>query len=60
MTESTEYWFNLKTKEVEVGKQSAALFRVGPFATYEEAEKAETLLAERAARWREEEADEND
>ena len=39
--ERTKYWFNMKTKQVEVGKQSAALFRVGPFATFAEAQKAE-------------------
>ncbi len=60
MTETTEYWFNLKTQQVEVGKQSVALYRVGPFTTHEEAEKAQALLAERAARWREEDEKEDD
>ena len=53
----TEYWFNLKTGEVEVGKQSIALFRVGPFKTREEAENALETIAERAADWA---LDEND
>jgi hypothetical protein len=55
MAEQQEYWFNFRTKEVEVGKQSAALFRAGPFSTREEAANAEKLLAERAAAWRAEE-----
>ena len=58
--ERTEYWFNLKTKQVEVGKQSAALFRVGPFATFAEAQRAEQTLADRAKAWREEEDRDND
>ncbi len=30
-----EYWFNTKTQEVEIGKQSLSLDRIGPFATFE-------------------------
>ena len=58
--ERIEYWFNLRTKQVEVGKQSAALFRVGPFATFAEAEKAEQTLADRAKAWRDEEDRDSD
>ncbi|MFM6963623.1 MAG: SPOR domain-containing protein [Micrococcales bacterium] len=49
--DKVEYWFNMKTKTVEVGKQSAALYRVGPFETEAEAKAAESLLAERAQAW---------
>lgn len=52
----TEYWFNLRTKQVEIGKQSAAIYRVGPFASFAEAEKAEQIIADRAKAWAEEEA----
>lgn len=55
----TEFWFNLKTKTVEEGKQSAAIFRVGPFRTRHEAENAESLLAERAKQWREQDQQED-
>ena len=60
MSQQKEYWFNLKTKQVEVGKQSAAIYRVGPFATRQEAEQAEKLLAERSAAWRKEDSAEDD
>ena len=61
MTEQeTEYWFNLRTKQVEVGKQSAALYRIGPFKTFEEASRAEQIVAERAKAWREAEQREED
>lgn len=50
-----EFWFNLKTKQVEFGKLSAAPYRVGPFATAAEAAKALETLASRTKIWREEE-----
>ena len=43
-----EYWFNTKTNSVEIGKQSLSLDRIGPFSTYEEAEKALETIALRA------------
>lgn len=49
--EPKEYWFNTKTREVEVGKQVAALFRIGPFDSVEEAAKAPEILAARAKAW---------
>ena len=55
-----EYWFNTRTGEVEEGKQSIALERVGPFATREEAARAPQRLQERAAAWAAEEAAEED
>lgn len=55
MTDSeTEYWFNTKTNQVEVGKQSIAVYRVGPFSTRSEAEHALEILAAKAKSWREE------
>lgn len=52
--ESPEYWFNTKTNLVEVGKQSSAIYRLGPFATREEAEHALELMKRRSEEWREE------
>jgi hypothetical protein len=53
--ENPEFWFNLKTMSVEVGKKSAAAYRVGPFLTRQEAEQALKTLGERSAAWSEEE-----
>lgn len=53
------YWFNVKTGEVEIGKQSLSIDRLGPFHTREEAERAPEILQERARKWAEEEAAEN-
>jgi len=55
-----EYWFNTHTGQVEVGKQSIALHRLGPFSSREEAERAPEVIAKRAAAWREEEEKERD
>jgi hypothetical protein len=53
--ETPEYWFNLKTLKVEVGKQSAAEYRVGPFVTRAEAEAALETLRARSREWADEE-----
>lgn len=42
-----EFWFNTKTNKVEEGKQTAALYRIGPFKSREEAQKAYQIIAER-------------
>jgi hypothetical protein len=52
---SEEFWFNLKTNLVEFGRQSAASYRVGPFATEDEAKNALALLASRTKKWEEDE-----
>ena len=52
------YWFNIKTGEVEVGKQSLSIDRLGPFETREDAERAPEILQERAQQWADEEAEE--
>lgn len=55
-----EYWFNTKTKEVEIGKQSLSLDRLGPFASFEEASDALKIIARRAEALRkEDDASEN-
>jgi len=53
--EKPEYWFNLKTLRVEVGKKSPASFRVGPFKTRNEAQSALDTIANRSRIWLEEE-----
>ena len=50
------FWYNTRTKQVEEGKQSLSIDRVGPFSTREEAERAPQIVAERARKWAEEEA----
>lgn len=51
-----QYYFNMKTREVEQGKVSQSVDRVGPFKTREEALNAPELLAERSKKWADEEA----
>ena len=58
--ERVEFWFNSQTGQVEVGPQSLALHRLGPFKTRAEAEKAPEIIAARAAAWRAEEEAEKD
>ena len=58
--EHPEFWFNTKTGEVEVGFQTAAPYRIGPFATREEAAKALEIIAERARKLRLEDESEAD
>jgi hypothetical protein len=52
-----EYWFNTRTNEVEIGKQSLSLDRLGPFTTLEEAQNAVEIVAKRARALRQEEAE---
>lgn len=52
-----EYWFNTKTQEVEIGKQSLSLDRIGPFPTFEEAKRAPQIISKRAQDIREEDSE---
>ena len=55
-----QFWFNLKSGEVEVGPQSLSQDRIGPFKTFAEAERALLTVAEREReRQREELKEEN-
>lgn len=56
----TEWWFNTKTQEVEEGPQSLWADRVGPFATQEEAARANEIIAARSREWASEDAAEDD
>ena len=53
---SETYWFNTRTGEVEEGPQSLAIYRIGPFETRTEAERALDVVAERAKAWNDEDA----
>lgn len=48
MEQDTQFWYNTKTNKVEVGPQSIALDRIGPFVTAEDAARALEIIAERA------------
>ena len=54
-----QFWYNMKTGEVEQGFQSPAPDRVGPFETRAEAERALEILRANSAKWAEEEAAED-
>jgi len=54
-----KYWFNLSSREVEFGMQSAAVDRVGPFDTAEEAANAPEKLRERSRAWADDDAAED-
>ncbi|WP_166986384.1 hypothetical protein [Canibacter zhoujuaniae] len=55
-----EYWYNTQTGEVEKGKLSPSVYRVGPFPTAAEAQAAPDKLQQRADAWKAEEAEEDD
>ncbi|MDR9362944.1 MAG: hypothetical protein RI590_02320 [Microbacteriaceae bacterium] len=42
-----KYWFNTKTQQVEYGRKSLAVYRLGPFETEREAKNAEQTISER-------------
>ena len=57
--EKVEYWFNTTTGEVEVGKQSLSVDRLGPFDSFNEAENALETIAKRAQALRDEDAEDD-
>jgi len=54
-----QWWYNLKKLRAEYGLKSAAIYRVGPFATRAEAEMAPLLLRERSRAWAADEANDD-
>ena len=56
---STQYWYNIKTGQVEKGYQSSVVDRVGPFETQDEAEHALEKLRANSAKWAEDDAEDN-
>lgn len=53
------WWYNLKKLRAEQGLKSAAVYRVGPFATKADAEMAPILLRERSKAWQADDAKDN-
>lgn len=56
---SETYWYNSRTGDIEEGPQSLSVDRIGPFATRDEAARANEIVAERARAWREEDSAED-
>ena len=54
----TEWFYNIKTGEVEEGRQSIAPNFDGPFATVKRRRRAPEIIADRAAAWAAEDAEE--
>lgn len=47
MSSQTQWYYNISTKQVEHGKKSDSLHRLGPYTTREEAEAALERVAQR-------------
>jgi hypothetical protein len=56
---SKQYWYNMKSGEVEYGFASPAANRVGPFPTQGEASHALEKLRANSAKWAADDAAEN-
>lgn len=52
-----QFWFNTKTLQVEQGLKTAAVYRIGPFETRQEAERALEIVSQRATEWNQDEAE---
>jgi hypothetical protein len=52
----TQWYYNIRTHEVEEEKQSLASELDGPFGSREEAARAPEIIAERARKWAEDDA----
>lgn len=59
MEEEKQFWFNTKSLKVEEGFKSAALYRIGPFTTHEEAARALETVRERTKKWEAQEREED-
>ena len=58
MSDSPNYWFNLRTKQVELGLKSSSEDRIGPFETEAEAANAEAIIKARSEAWKQQESEE--
>jgi hypothetical protein len=56
---SKQYWYNMKTGQVERGFQSPSVDRAGPFESEAEASHALDRLRENSRKWADEEAAED-
>ena len=52
-----QFWFNAKTLQVEQGLKTAAVYRIGPFETRQEAERALEIVSQRATDWNQEDSE---
>ncbi len=59
MSDAPKYWFNIRTKQVEVGLKSSSEDRIGPFDSAAEAANAEAIVKARAQAWAEQEREED-
>lgn len=59
-SETTQWWYNDRTGEVEEGPQSLGIERIGPFESREEALRAPEIVAERARAWAAEDSADED
>ena len=59
MSDAPKYWFNIRTKQVEVGLKSSSEDRIGPFESAAEAANAEAIVKARAQAWAEQEKQED-
>jgi len=59
LAKTKKYWFNTKTGEVEQGRKSLAVYRIGPFETREEAERAYEIIRERNKKLDQEDKDQS-
>ena len=55
-----EFYFNTKTRQVEVGKPSSWTHRMGPYPTREAAERALQIAQVRTEAWDEETKDDDE
>ena len=60
MSDAPNYWFNIRTKQVEVGLKSSSEDRIGPFESAAEAANAEAIVKARAQAWAEQEREEDE
>jgi hypothetical protein len=59
VSDAPKYWFNIRTKQVEVGLKSSSEDRIGPFESAAEAENAEAIVRARSQAWAEQERQED-
>lgn len=59
MSDTPKYWFNIRTRQVELGLKSSSEDRIGPFDTEAEAANAEAIVKARADAWRQQESEED-
>jgi hypothetical protein len=59
VSETPKYWFNIRTRQVELGLRSSSEDRIGPFDTEAEAANAEAIVKARSEAWRKQENEED-